>query len=228
VERHADIRRQSSFRGKGYGRAGRFAFPRAEAIEIPQVPEYCGSMRVAPTLRKTNLTLLAFAAAALSILSALPARAFLLQPLSLEEITRYAGRVVDATCVSNEVRPDSTGRIHYRYITFQVHDTLKGEVSDTAVVRVVAIGDTLARAWGMPVFSPGDRAIIFLTPPNRDGYPYLVGVGMGCYHLENGIARQHTAPRPPRAAISGQAVGRYIGVAPVDALKSAIRESVGP
>ena len=165
---------------------------------------------------------LALAAAA----PAAPARATMLRATSLEELCGSAHRVVRAECLGSERRYDPARRRAYRYTTFRVEETLSGPpAGETIVIRVISLGDTFAIQNSIPVFKPGDRAVLFLTPANADGYPYLVGLRMGCYRIEGSEAVQSTPSPPAPAPVSGQAVRHFVPQERLSTLESMIRGS---
>lgn len=99
------------------------------------------------------------------------------------------------------VRKDAaTGRV-YAYSTFRIDEVLAGPQGETVVLRVIHLGDTFAHVNALPTFRSGDKAVLFMTAPNQEGYPYLVGLGMGCYHIRGTAAQQHLP------VLSGRTVG---------------------
>jgi hypothetical protein len=204
-------------------------------IEISVVSDYLVGVILHPISRSPHGLSILGAAVLWATLSFVPARALTLQPLSFDAVCSHAHTVVDAVCVSRERRIEPGGRLLFDYTTFRINETLKGAPAESVVVRVIALGETMAKTMGIPIFRPGDRAVLFLTRPNLDGYPYLVGIGMGCYHVTDGIVRQHMAPPTPAAsgtptasatpAASGLSLGRYISTTTVEALKEAVRSS---
>ncbi len=133
----------------------------------------------------------------------LRADAVTLRPASIQELTAHARQVIRATCLSSEVRTHPEKSRSYVYTTFRVDEVLVGSAPETVVLRVINLGETFAQSVGVPVFRPGDQGVLFLTPPNEDGFPFLVGLGMGCFHLRGTRALQHVPVSGGAAAPAG-------------------------
>ncbi len=101
------------------------------------------------------------------------ARASVVVPMSLADLTDAAPLIVDATVaeVRHVAGPDGTERL----VLVRVTSTWRGEVADTAYVRLPGgrIGRVETRVPGVPSVEPGDRLVWFLTPHPRGGYAVL-------------------------------------------------------
>lgn len=158
----------------------------------------------------------------------LPAAAVSLRAASLEQLCGNSQRIVRAECLKVERRHDAVKDRDYEYSTFKIIEHLSGtNPGETVVIRSIFLGDTFANAMGIPKFAPGQSVVMFLTPPNDDGYPFLVGLGMGCYRIQNGLATQQTmVANPPVMGAHALGVEQYIPSAQVTELQDRIRSIV--
>lgn len=150
-----------------------------------------------------------------------------LRPASLEQLAAHADRIVRAECVATCEKTDSARRRAYAYTTFHVLERIAGSDSgETIVIRSIALGETVARTMGLPIFRPGAEVVLFLSRPNDDGYPYIVGIGMGCYTISNGVASQYIpVPKPSVSRATALGAEHYIERSGVSELENLIRAS---
>lgn len=109
-----------------------------------------------------------------AVLTAVPgARASVVVPMSLADLTDAAPLIVDATVaeVRHVAGPDGTERL----VLVRVTSTWRGEAVDTVYVRLPGgrIGRVETRVPGVPSVEQGDRLVWFLTPHPRGGYAVL-------------------------------------------------------
>jgi hypothetical protein len=121
---------------------------------------------------------------------ALPLRATTLLRYDLEELTNRAERVFVGTCQS-AVTELIQGQLYTRYV-FAVQQTVKGP-ENPRVELVLPGGQYQGLVWrlaGMPVFSPGEYLVLFLTPNNELGHAWPVGLAQGKFRVERHADRQ--------------------------------------
>ena len=71
------------------------------------------------------------------------------------------------------------------YVTFQVADSVKGEVGSSYTIRMLGgtVGDETMLITDTPKFSVGDRDILFVEH-NYDQFVPLVGISHGRFHVQ--------------------------------------------
>ncbi len=121
---------------------------------------------------------LALCAAALA--APRPASATVITALDLTAITATADRIVVGEIVSVSSAWDRSGRSIVSTVRVNVAEIWKGAMPQTGVVTIVQpgghVGDIEMKVFGMPVFSMGERAILFLR---GDAMSSVVGMGQG-------------------------------------------------
>ena len=117
------------------------------------------------------------------LLAPVVARATTVRRMDTAHLTRVSNLIVEGTVVDNKVVYDDgpNGPMNVRTITtVQVSRALKGQTGETVSVvgRGGVVGD-LSYNWpGVPRFSVGDKALLFLyTEPN--GYLSVTGLEQG-------------------------------------------------
>jgi hypothetical protein len=108
-----------------------------------------------------------------------PARASLVLALDLPQLTARAERVVVAEVLSVSARWDSEHRSIYSTVELAVAERWKGDAG--AHLTVVQLGGEVdgvtMRVHGLPAFTAGERAVLFLQGPAVAAQ--LVGLGQG-------------------------------------------------
>lgn len=103
--------------------------------------------------------------------------------LALPELTARAGQIFVGRCQRAE--PElRKGKIYTRYL-FAVEETVKGQVQREVELLLPggAHQGIRTRVPGMPVFSPGEEVVLFLTgTPSNPSWP--VGLGQGKFRIE--------------------------------------------
>jgi hypothetical protein len=127
--------------------------------------------------------LLAVFAAAVAA-AVVPARATVLVPADLAELSRSASAIVRGTVTV--VRPEwADGRRRVETIvTLAVEQTLKGEYGRTVSFKVPGgeIGRYRSVMIGAPAFREGEEVILFLGG-QAPALPHLLGLGQGVYRV---------------------------------------------
>jgi len=137
------------------------------------------------------------------------ARATVLVPADLPELSRDAGLIVRGEIESVESRWTEGRRAIETVVTLRVDATLKGSVNPT--VQWIVPGGTIGRfrrlVIGAPEFAVGEHVIVFLGG-RAPGFPYLIGFGQGVFRvLATGTATEWIVVPPP--------VGATVAAAPV-------------
>lgn len=103
-------------------------------------------------------------------------------PMSLDELARDAGTIVDAQVIAVHVTTD-TGRLE-RVVSLRVIERWKGPADDVLHVRVPGgtLGRTRTLVTGVPVLGEGDRFVLFLdrTP---GGAHRVLGLHQGAWRV---------------------------------------------
>jgi hypothetical protein len=135
--------------------------------------------------------------AAMGLLAAAPARAAVLKPMNLEELTRKADRIFSGTVVSVERGRVAVGGGTLPTVTYRiaVDRAMAGvpEKGASQVVEVRMIGDPdevrrdrlvrLRKAPPRPDIEAGQRYLLFVTAPGPIGLSTTVGLGQGCFRV---------------------------------------------
>jgi hypothetical protein len=115
-----------------------------------------------------------------------PAQATSVQRLSLDDLVAKASSIVEADVVSARTYRTPDGRLILTSYTVSVQENLKGSPVSSIIVTTVGgrIGNTVLHVSGMPVFQPGDKAILFLE--KSGAYSTVVGLNQGKFAISNG------------------------------------------
>jgi len=140
----------------------------------------------------------------------------------------FRGRVTMVTARRVE-RPDTPGALIKTYVTFAVERVLRGRAGPTITLEFLGgtVGEDRLEVSGMPVFSRGERNLVFVQKNGVQFCP-LVAMGHGRYRVErdtvaardivvrdNGVPLTDPAeialpltavPVPLRAAAAGRAL----------------------
>jgi len=153
-------------------------------------------------MRNRILTLLAVC------LLAAPARATVLVPASLEELTRDASVIARGQVVAVEGRWTDDRRTIETLVTLEAESYMKGQMGTIVQFRVP--GGTLGRyrniVIGAPQFSVGQRVVVFLGV-NGPQVPYILGLNQGVYRVDVDTAGQaFVSPPPVMPGVTGPVV----------------------
>ena len=113
----------------------------------------------------------------------LPSAATTVQRFDLSDLTANAERIVVGIC--REATPQLVnGQIYTRYL-FAIDESIKGQ--NDARLELHLPGGHFQGVFnhiaGMPVFSPGEEAVLFLTRANELGHAWPVGLAQGRFAI---------------------------------------------
>ena len=142
-----------------------------------------------------------------------PLAATTVQRFDLAALTANAERIVVGVC--RQAQPQWVrGQIYTRYV-FSVSQTIKGPAIAQLELHLPGghLQDAVTRIVGMPVFSPGDEAVLFLTAASALGHSWPVGLAQGRFAIKrsaankprvfqelNGLALHTESPSAPKKA----------------------------
>jgi microcompartment protein CcmK/EutM len=129
-------------------------------------------------------TVLLFSIAIFGVLGQLQATS--VQRLSFEELVAKSQAIVQGSVVSTKTYRSSDGKLILTSYTIQVSESLKGSPGKTVTLTTVGgrIGNTVLQVSGMPVFQPGENAVLFLEQAGP--YTTVVGLNQGKFTVANG------------------------------------------
>lgn len=181
--------------------------------------------------RRPAIVRLAVAAACL--LAATPvAMASLVRALGLAELTREADCVVVGDVLSVRAAWDSEHRNIHTTIEIGVHETWKGAAPTGGRVTIRQLGGTVGEiemtVRGMPTFSGGERALLFLRRSQvagmAQGKRNLRWEGSAKRWLVDAANHAETVTVDSRGKLQAVAPGRP---EPLDSLREQVRNLVG-
>jgi hypothetical protein len=124
--------------------------------------------------------------------------AYRMLPMNVEEMSAQADRIVVAVCVAREegeLPVDQGGRpLGFTQYTFQVTDTLKGNVDQILTIRQVRLGERSGTDSGgrplrsgrplLPGYAPGQEVLLFLGPDSSLGLTSPVALDDAVFDVE--------------------------------------------
>ena len=113
-----------------------------------------------------------------------PLAATTVQRFDLAALTANAERIVVGVC--RQAQPQWVrGQIYTRYV-FSVSQAIKGPAIAQLELHLPGghLQGTVTRIVGMPIFAPGDEAVLFLTAANELGYSWPVGLAQGRFAIK--------------------------------------------
>tara|TARA_B100000029_G_C17336017_1_gene873492 strand:+ start:311 stop:877 length:567 start_codon:yes stop_codon:yes gene_type:complete len=112
-----------------------------------------------------------------------PLAATTVQRFSLAGLTANAERIVVGTCSKSEPRLIH-GQIYTRYL-FNVDTSIKGPAADQLELHLPGghLQGVFTRIAGMPIFTPGDEVVLFLSAENSLGHAWPVGLTQGRFSI---------------------------------------------
>ena len=126
------------------------------------------------------------ALAALGLFGASMAGATTVQKLSLTDLAKKSETIALARVDDVSARWDANHKEIYTYISLKVLDGVKGSRKDD-VLTIRQIGGTVDKIIsvvpGMPSFTKGEEVVVFLSPKDRAGYPWVMGLQQGKYSV---------------------------------------------
>ena len=130
----------------------------------------------------------ASAATALALLSAMPAQAASVRPLTLDNVIDGAAIAFQGRCLESRSEVDAATGLVVTLTTFEVEDRLKGEVGERHVIKQLGgqVGNLVRRVDGIPTFKPGERYVVFLYGVSAAGFSSPVGLSQGRFEVRAG------------------------------------------
>ena len=114
------------------------------------------------------------------------ASASTVRQLTLKELATQSTTIVHATVSGVSSRWDDQHKEIYTYFDLQVLEHIKGQ-KGKSVLAMRQLGGAVegiaSVVPGMPSFHTGDEVVVFLTEPDRAGYPWVVGLQQGKYDV---------------------------------------------
>jgi len=113
-----------------------------------------------------------------------PARATVMVPADLGELTRDAQAIVRGRVASVDARWTDDHRAIESIVTLEVESTLKGAFGPEVQFRVPGgqLGRFRSLVVGAPEFAAGQRVVVFLGA-RGPSVPYLLGMSQGVYRI---------------------------------------------
>lgn len=116
-----------------------------------------------------------------------PLHATTVRSLSLEEIVDYADRIFVGKVTEVREGKDEYG-IAVTYITFSVHQNLKGKMPAEFTIKQLGRsgprkGRGVLRIPGMPGYRKGEELVLFLYGTSEGGFTSPVGLGQGKFKV---------------------------------------------
>jgi hypothetical protein len=132
---------------------------------------------------------------ALALLVAVPAaHAATAVAASFDEKVDNAAAIILGKCVKTESRFDPTGRWILTYSTFQVEQSMKGNVAGTITLVTPGgtVGDVHQSTIGIPAFREGDENVVFVK--NTKLGPTVLYFDQGAYAVTSDGGQKVVAP----------------------------------
>jgi len=124
------------------------------------------------------------AIALFGVLLMAPARATVIVPATLAELSQEARVIVRGRVIDTAPRSTGDWRSIETLVTLGIEDTLKGSAGPTVSFRVPGgqIGRYKRVVIGAPEFRVEERVVVFLNDRGSD-VPYLLGLSQGVFRL---------------------------------------------
>jgi hypothetical protein len=141
--------------------------------------------------RAKRIATVAFAAVAL--LGANLATATTVQKFTLSDLAKKSESIVLARVEDQSSRWDDNHKEIYTFITLHVLEPVKGAKGETTItLRQLggSVDNLISVVPGMPTFRKGEEVVLFLSPKDGAGYPWVMGLQQGKYTVvtdANGI-----------------------------------------
>lgn len=124
------------------------------------------------------------ALAAFAIFGASLASATTVQKFSISDLAKKSETIAVAHVEDVYSRWDDNHKEIYTYISLKVLDGVKGSrKNDVLTIRQIggAAEGKISVVPGMPTFNKGEEVVVFLSPKDRAGYPWVMGLQQGKY-----------------------------------------------
>ena len=131
--------------------------------------------------------------AGLALLGANLATATTVQKFSRQDLAKKSESIVIGKVEDVSSRQDAANKEIYTYITLSVSESVKGAKGEKLVtIRQLGgtVGNIISAVPGMPTFKPGEQVVVFLSPKDQAGYPWVMGLQQGKYSVltdDNGV-----------------------------------------
>ncbi|HLH31740.1 MAG TPA: hypothetical protein VKY31_11095 [Terriglobia bacterium] len=114
-----------------------------------------------------------------------PLYATSVQRLSFDELVTKSHAIVQGNVVSTSTYRSADGKLIFTSYTIDVQESLKGSPGKTVVLTTIGgrIGNTILHVSGMPVFQPGENAVLFLEQSGE--YTTVVGLNQGKFAISS-------------------------------------------
>jgi hypothetical protein len=126
------------------------------------------------------------ALAAFALLSASLAGATTVQKFSISDLAKKSETIAVAHVDDVYARWDDNHKEIYTYISLKVLDGVKGShKNDLLTIRQLggSVDNLISVVPGMPEFRKGEEVVVFLSPKDRAGYPWVMGLQQGKYSV---------------------------------------------
>ncbi len=121
----------------------------------------------------------------ISLLTALPAAATSLLPLSLEQLSTRADLIFYGRVISNEVKNDTQSGQIATFTEFEIIDLIKGKAGNTHTIKQIGGFDknsnTRLMIRGVPKFISGEEYVVFLPKKSSLGFCSPLGLHQGSF-----------------------------------------------
>jgi hypothetical protein len=116
-----------------------------------------------------------------------PLSATSVRRLSFEELVQTANFIIQGSVVDSRTYRSNDGKLILTSYTINVQENLKGSSGSTLIVTTVGgrIGNTILHVAGVPVFQPGETAVLFLE--KTGAFTTVVGLNQGKFAITNGV-----------------------------------------
>src|SRR5262245_37851356 len=124
------------------------------------------------------------ALAAFAIFGASLASATTVQKFSISDLAKKSEAIAVARVDDVSSRWDDNHKEIYTYISLKVLDGIKGSrKNDVLTIRQIggSAEGKISVVPGMPTFAKGEEVVVFLSPKDRAGYPWVMGLQQGKY-----------------------------------------------
>ena len=119
-----------------------------------------------------------------------PLAATTVQRFDLATLTAKSERIVVGVC--RQAQPNGCADRSIPAMCSPFSQAIKGPATSQLKLHLPGghLQDTVTRIIGMPVFAPGDEAVLFLTAANALGYPWPVGLAQGHFAIKRSAANR--------------------------------------
>lgn len=126
------------------------------------------------------------ALAAFAIFGASLAGATTVQKFSISDLAKKSETIAVARVDDVSSRWDDSHKEIYTYISLKVLDGVKGSrKNDVLTIRQIggSAEGKISVVPGMPSFTKGEEVVVFLSPKDRAGYPWVMGLQQGKFSV---------------------------------------------